>query len=97
MQIYTVQIRERGQLTFPRKVQTRLALDAGDALTLVQINDIILLSPRQPVIPKLAEEFSQLMDEAGVTPADLLQGLGKERKLCGSQRKPFHWEDHSRL
>jgi len=80
MQTYTIQIRERGQLTLPRKVRTQLALNTGDALTLVQINDIILLSPRQPVIPRLAEEFSQLMDESGVTLADLLQGLDEERE-----------------
>lgn len=86
MQTYTVQIRERGQLTLPRKVRTRLALDTGDALTLVQINDIILLSPRQPAIPKLAEEFGKIMDEAGVTLADLLQGLDEERELIWHER-----------
>ena len=86
MQTYTVQIRERGQLTLPRKVRTQMALDTGDALTLVQINDIILLSPRQPAIPKLAEEFSQLMDEADVTLADLLQGLDEERERIWHER-----------
>ena len=86
MQTYTVQIRERGQLTLPRKVRTQMSLDAGDALTLVQINDIIVLSPRQPAIPKLAGEFSQLMDEADVTLADLLQGLDEERERIWHER-----------
>ncbi len=86
MQIYTVQIRERGQLTLPRKVRTQLSLDSGDALTLVQIDDILLLSPKQPALPKLAEEFSSLMNESGVTLADLLQGLEKERELIWHER-----------
>lgn len=86
MQTYTVQIRERGQLTLPRKVRTQLSLDSGDALTLVQIDDILLLSPKQPALPKLAEEFSSLMNESGVTLADLLQGLEKERELIWHER-----------
>ncbi len=88
MQTYTIQIRERGQLTLPRKIRTRLALDAGDTLTLVQVDDIILLSPKQPLIPKLAREFGQQMDEAGVTLADLLQGLEEEREAIWHERQP---------
>lgn len=88
MQTYTIQIRERGQLTLPRKIRIRLALDAGDTLTLVQVDDIILLSPKQPLIPKLAREFGQQMDEAGVTLADLLQGLEEEREAIWHERQP---------
>ncbi len=88
MQTYTIQMRERGQLTLPRKIRTRLALDAGDTLTLVQVDDIILLSPKQPLIPKLAREFGRQMDEAGVTLADLLQGLEEEREAIWHERQP---------
>jgi len=89
MQTYTVQLRKRGQLTLPRKVRSQLAVDEGDALTLLQIDDIVLLSPKRPLLPKLAKEFSALMDEEGVSLADLLQGLQEEReKIWHEQHEP---------
>lgn len=38
------------------------------------------------VTPRLAQEFTALMDEAGVTLADLLQGLEEERALIWQER-----------
>lgn len=78
---FTVRVRERGQITLPQSVRASLAVDAGDTLSLVQIDDILLLSPRQVAIPKLSQEFTALMDEDGVSLAELLQGLEEERKL----------------
>ena len=86
MQTYMIRLRERGQLTLPKKIRNRLALEPGDALTLVQIEDILVLSPRQPVIPKLAEEFSNIMDEEGVSLAELLAGLEEERERIWHER-----------
>ncbi|MCB0256581.1 MAG: AbrB/MazE/SpoVT family DNA-binding domain-containing protein, partial [Anaerolineae bacterium] len=54
---YTVRLRERGQITLPQSVRNNLAVDTGDTLNLVQIDDILLLSPRQTMIPKLSQEF----------------------------------------
>lgn len=83
---FTVRVRERGQITLPQSVRTSLAVDAGDTLNLVQIDDIILLSPRQVAIPKLSQEFSTLMEEDGVSLAELLQDLEEERKLIWQER-----------
>ncbi len=80
MQTYMIRLRERGQLTLPQKIRNRLALEPGDALTLVQIGDILVLSPRQPAIPKLGKAFSNIMDEEGVSLAELLVGLEEERE-----------------
>ncbi len=80
MQTYMIRLRERGQLTLPQKIRKRLSSDTGDTLTLVQIDDLIVLSPKQPTIPKLAKEFSKIMDEESVSLADLLDGLEEERE-----------------
>lgn len=83
---YAVRLRERGQITLPQPVRDRLAVDTGDTLNLVQVDDILLLSPRQTVIPKLSQEFTALMQEEGVSLAELLQGLDEERKLIWQER-----------
>lgn len=84
---FTVRVRERGQITLPQSVRNSLAVDTGDTLNLVQIDDILLLSPRQTMIPRLSQEFTELMQEEGVTLAELLQGLEEERKLIWQERQ----------
>jgi AbrB family looped-hinge helix DNA binding protein len=76
----TVRVRNRGQITLPRSVRTSLAVDAGDTLNLIQVGDVVLLSLRQAQIPRLAQEFTTLMQEEGVSLGDLLYGLHEERK-----------------
>ena len=44
------------------------------------------LEPKQPLIPQLSEQFSRQMDEAGISLADLLEGLAEERRLSGETR-----------
>ena len=86
MQTYTVRLRERGQLTIPQAVRDNLAVKEGDALTLIEIDGLLLLEPKQLLSPKLTEQFSKQMDEAGMSLAELLQGLEHERRLSGELR-----------
>jgi len=76
---YAVRLRERGQLTLPQAVRRDLAIDKGDVLTLIQIDDLAVLTRRSTLLPKLSEEFTAIMKEDGVNLADLLRGLGQER------------------
>ena len=80
-QTYTVRLRERGQVTIPRLVREKLSAGEGDLLTLVQFDDLMLLTPRQPRVPALTEKFTAAMEEAQVTLADLLTALAEEREL----------------
>jgi bifunctional DNA-binding transcriptional regulator/antitoxin component of YhaV-PrlF toxin-antitoxin module len=82
-------MRERGQLTIPQPVRDSLAGDQGnvDILTLVQVGDIVILTPKQLRLPQLSEAFSAIMDEEGVTLADLLEGLEEERKAIWRERQ----------
>ena len=86
MRTYTVRLRERGQLTIPQGARDNLAVNEGDTLTLIQINGLLVLGPKQPLIPELSEQFSRQMDEEGVSLADLLEGLAEERKRSGDKR-----------
>jgi antitoxin PrlF len=87
---FTVRLRERGQLTLPQTVREKLAVDAGDVLTLVQIDDLALLTRRESLLPKLSEDFTAIMKEDGVSLADLLQGLEQEREQLWRERHVDH-------
>ena len=53
---------------------------------MIQIDGLLLLGPKQPLLPQLSEQFSKQMDKAGVSLADLLEGLAKERQISGTNR-----------
>lgn len=77
---YTVRMRERGQVTIPRVVRERLATEAGDVLTLLQLDDVVILTPRTLQVEALSEAFVAEMEAADVSLADLLAGLAEERR-----------------
>ena len=86
MQTYSVRLRERGQLTIPQSACHDLGIKAGDTLTLIQIDGLLLLGPKQPLVPQMSEQFSKQMDEAGVSLADMLEGLAQERQSSRKNR-----------
>ncbi|MCB0206748.1 MAG: AbrB/MazE/SpoVT family DNA-binding domain-containing protein [Anaerolineae bacterium] len=91
---YTVRVQERGQIALPKPVRKSLAINAGDALNLVQLDDILLLSVRPTMIPRLSREFMEIMQEEGVNLAELLQGMEEERQLIWQERPSEHQDCH---
>ncbi len=86
MKTATVQIRQRGVLTLPRKVREKYRLEEGDPLTLVDLDGVLLLSPGVAVVPKLTAEIERLRREAKVSMSDLLAGLPRQRQAPGGRR-----------
>jgi AbrB family looped-hinge helix DNA binding protein len=75
----TVQLRQRGVLTLPARLREKYRLEEGDALTVLDLDGAIVLSPRAAVVPKLAAEIERLRTEAGLSVEDLLEGLPRYR------------------
>lgn len=84
----TVRLRERGQITIPQTVRDKWAAKANDldVLNLIEIGDAVFLSPKKLLLPELSKQFSALMDEEGVSLADLLEGLAEERQAIYQER-----------
>lgn len=76
---FTTQLRQRGQITIPQKLRESLAINEGDVLTLLQIGDNILLTPHSLRTFELADKISEIMEEEGVTLADMLRDLPQIR------------------
>lgn len=76
-------------------------VNEGDTLTLVRVGSILLLTPKRPVVPALADRIVELMEQDGVALADLLLGLEEERAAIYQERwtqiEPTHIAEKSGL
>jgi AbrB family looped-hinge helix DNA binding protein len=94
-QTYTVRLRERGQVTIPQPVRNKLLANEGDMLTLFQLDDLILLTPRQLRVPALTERFTAEMEKGNISLSDLLQGLAEERAAIHRERQQAQPESNA--
>lgn len=85
-QDYSIQVRQRGQLTIPQKVRESLSIKEGDVLRLVQVGDGFLLTPKRLRTLELADSIADMLDEEGVTLADLLTDLPRIREEIYRER-----------
>ncbi|WP_374686220.1 AbrB/MazE/SpoVT family DNA-binding domain-containing protein [Promineifilum sp.] len=86
-------VRQRGQVTIPRKVRESLAIADGDTLTLVPLGEMLVLAPRRLRVPELAYQLADLLDGAGLSPADMLEELPRIREALHRER---YGGDHDR-
>jgi hypothetical protein len=67
--------------------RAKYRLDEGDSLTVLDLEGSILLSPKVPVVPKLAAEIERLRLAAGLEVEDLLTSSSTRRTKQGRTRK----------
>jgi hypothetical protein len=60
-------------------VQVRGALSDGDPITVVDLDGVLVLSPKVGLVPKLAAEIERLRTRAGLSLDDLLEAQAQER------------------
>jgi bifunctional DNA-binding transcriptional regulator/antitoxin component of YhaV-PrlF toxin-antitoxin module len=85
---FAVKLRERGQMTIPLSVREEWPTRAGDVITLVKFDGFAVIAPFDLKTPSLAEQFSKIMDEEGITLADLLEGAAEERRNSDRLQHP---------
>ncbi|SKB14396.1 Transcriptional regulator AbrB [Planktothrix sp. PCC 11201] len=66
---------QKGEITIPQVIQDSLNINEGDNLVLLQIGDLIVLTPQQPQVPQLIDQIATLMENENVSLTDLLAGL----------------------
>ena len=82
----TIQVRQRGVVTLPANLREKYGIRAGDALRLVDLDGLLVMSPMAPMAPELAREIERLRLEAGLTIDELLQSLREQRETYVSRR-----------
>lgn len=71
----TIQIRKKGTLTLPMEIRKRYQLEEGDALTLIDLEEGVFLSPKPSVLPKLVAQIEVLRQKNGITLTELIEGV----------------------
>ena len=88
MRSATIQIQPSGNVVLPAKLRAKYGLDAGDNLTVIDLEGSILLSPRTAVVPKLAAEIERLRLAAGLDIAGLMSSRrGLRTRHYGSRKR----------
>ncbi|WP_218616850.1 AbrB/MazE/SpoVT family DNA-binding domain-containing protein [[Phormidium ambiguum] IAM M-71] len=87
LKTFPIRLGEQGQITVPQVVQDHLNLTEGDMLTMIQVGELVLLTPRQPQVPQLADKITAIMEDEGVNLADLLTGLQAEREAIWQEQQ----------
>lgn len=86
MKATTIQVRQRGTVTLPAKLRVKYRLEEGDALTVIDMDGVMLMAPKLSLVPKLAAEIERLRKEAGLTVEALTAGLEKQRERYVKER-----------
>lgn len=75
----TLLMRERGALTLPAELCRQYNIQTGDALQLMDVDGVFVLTTVAAIVPELASEIEQARVEAGVSADAILKALREER------------------
>jgi AbrB family looped-hinge helix DNA binding protein len=78
-----LQMAKRGVITIPKSLRDAYGLESGDALTLIDLGGVFVLSPRRSEIDTMADKVADQWTEDGETLASMLQALREERDRRG--------------
>jgi AbrB family looped-hinge helix DNA binding protein len=76
----TVRVARRGLLTLPKALRDAYNIAPGDALTLLDLGGVFVLSPRLSEVDALADPIATDLQARGETLASMLQALREERE-----------------
>jgi bifunctional DNA-binding transcriptional regulator/antitoxin component of YhaV-PrlF toxin-antitoxin module len=81
-----IQLRKRGVFTLPKSLRDKYELGEGDALHLVDVDGVFVLTPMMPMVPKLAREIQRLRKRKGVSTDELVKQLQSTREDLTRER-----------
>lgn len=80
-----VQIRD-GAVALPAKLRARYKLAEGDTLTLLDLDGVFILASQESQVQRLGVVLEQKRKAAGLSIADLLDGLDEQRRIYSQEK-----------
>ncbi len=77
---YTTEIRQRGQVTIPKRIRDASGLDEGCSVTLIPLGESVLIAPQKLGLDEARRKIQQAIRATGVSPDEVLAGLTSERQ-----------------
>ena len=79
-EVFTAEIKTRGQLTIPKKIRDSRHLEEGQIVSLIPVGDSIIVTPKRLELDEARREIGKIMKAAGLSEEDLIEGLKEERE-----------------
>ena len=76
----TTEIKARGQLTIPKKIRAMGHLEEGQVVSIIPVGDSVIITPKRLELDEARREIKRILSSAGLSPEELLKGLGEERE-----------------
>ena len=76
----TLHVAQRGLITIPKSLREAYGIQPGDALTLLDLGGVFVLSPKASQIDTLADRIAAELQDRGETLESMLQALREERE-----------------
>lgn len=74
------EIRERGEITIPKKIREAYALEPGQEVQFIPIGKTaLLLTPKRLELDEARRLIQRILRQTAVTPAKVLKGLDESR------------------
>ncbi len=86
MKSFPIRLQQDGTIMVPKVIQDKLNLHEGDYLSFLEIEDVIILTSKQPKVPQLTEQITAIREEEKVSLEELLEGLENERKMIYKEK-----------
>ena len=81
---FETEIRERGQLTIPKKIREMSHMEEGQVVSIVPVGDAIIISPKRLQLGEARNQIKKILKATGLSSDEVLSGLDEERAaLCG--------------
>ncbi len=77
---------QRGVIVLPKAVRERYNLQPGAEMTLLDLDGVLVLSPRRSEIDALADRIAKSLTVEGETLESMLQALREEREHYGDEK-----------
>ena len=81
-----IRVRNRGVITLPANIREKYGVKSGDALRLVDLDGVFVLTPMAPMVPELARKIEQARLNAGLSIDDLLNSLREQRQRYSQEK-----------
>jgi bifunctional DNA-binding transcriptional regulator/antitoxin component of YhaV-PrlF toxin-antitoxin module len=76
----TIPVNPQGAQILLKKIQKKYGLESGDILSLIELDDLLVLSPKPSRVSELAGQIETMRRKAGLRAQDLTKGLAEQRR-----------------
>ena len=80
-EVATGEIRERGEITIPKKIRHSFHLESGQEMAFIPLGTgAILLTPKKLELDEARRKIKSILKQARLSPQDVLQSLDESRE-----------------